>query len=896
MNRVARARLAVLAGCTAALLGSLGLAGPVSASITTHGTAAAGRPGGPSVAIGTGVVPPRGTTDIGVAPANARVPVDVVLKPRNPAALTAFATEVSTPGSALYQHYLRKGQAMATFGPTPGTVRAVRATLTRLGLHVGRTAADAMVIPVTGTIGQYERAFGVRMRAFRLASGAVADANVTAPRLPAATARAVQGIVGLDGLFRLSPSLSRAPRPSRPTVSPSLVSGQAAPCAKATGTGDYTGPEIAQAYDMDPLYNVGDFGGDVNADLVEMAPYNSADITAYQKCYGTSVSVIADALTGGLGSNSTEDEVDIEDLISLAPQIGKIFVYEAPDNLPNGAGYGIITILDEIVGVDNARVISDSWGGCETQAGNAEAAQSEEPLLEMIAAQGQSFFSATGDSGSEECAAGSLGVQDPSSQPFVTAVGGTNLNGLGNPPAVAPSENTWASGGGGISSVWPMQGWQLHSTPGVINKYSTNKLCGAPSGDYCRELPDVSANAGLGYAVYIGNGSGYWWGIDGTSLATPTWAAITALIDASSSSCSKKPVGLFNFDLYKLAASTPEDINDITSGNNANGDPALHGVYPATKGYDQATGLGTPEAANLAQSVCGTNPLWTPQATIPGSYTPGVAPATATSGHTLYVATTNSAGDIIYQSFNGTTWSSVQQVTIDGSPVTTGFSPGIAVSDGKLSVAWTNSSHFIDVSTLSGGTWSSPVVIAGGKAESNHGPALSGSGDDLYAAWKGNSTDNIYLSIYDGSSWSAQQQVTGASTPSRPAVTFFPALAAVIIAWQTSSDTVQYEDFGILGFGGVATVPQAGTNETLAVDVVGNRLYVAWKGHTTDKIFYKWQADDKKIFGTWTGQLTEPAALTDEAVSIAATGPTMYTVWTGQAGLHLWYQFADVPQ
>jgi Pro-kumamolisin, activation domain len=888
------ARMAGLAVTATVTLGAFALAGQGGAAASTHAASAArARPPGGLTVVAPAVVPPPKSTDLGAAPAAAKVHFAVELRPKDPAALSAFATAVSTPGSALYRHYLAKGQAAELFGPTPATVNKVRTALAALGLTPGRTTADRVLIPVTASTARIDSALRTSMHAFRLSGGAVAYANITPLRLPAGIAAAVQAIVGLDGLFRETASLAPGTRPSHRLAAAAGVAGQAEPCAKASAAG-LTGPQIAQAYDMDPLYNEGDFGQGQNADLVELAPFSSSDIGTYQKCYGTHVRVNTIVVESGLGSDAAEDEVDIEDLISLAPRLSNINVYEAPANTPSTSAdvaYGQVAIENTIMEADNARVISDSWGGCETQAGNEEAAAAEEPILAMIASQGQDFFAAAGDSGSQACTAGVLNVADPASQPWVTAVGGTNLNGVGDPPAFAPSETAWSAGGGGISSNWQMPIWQFIGTLGVVNKYSTGAPCKAPPGIYCREVPDVSANAGVSYGMITGNGK--WGPWVGTSIASPTWAAAVALINASSPACVKNPVGFINTALYALAIGPGIYLNDITKGNDANGHASVHGKYPATKGYDLATGLGTPEAANLAWGLCGTSPLWSPETTFAGSYNSGVAPAIAASGHTLYMVTTSSAGDIFYQTFNGAALASTE-VRIGKSPVKTAFSAAIAINDGKPAIAWTASSGAVEVATLSGGKWSAAVVVGRGKALSSRGPALTAGGGFLNVAWKGKSTGNVYISLDTSKGWSAQLKVPGASTSDHPALVYYPPASNIVIAWTTSKNTIKYENLSAFGFGTIATVPQAGTNASPALTVVGTRLYVAWKGRTTDKIFYKWQPD-KKLYGTWSGQLAETAALTREAPSIAASGQTLYTAWLGTSGKHLWYQFADVP-
>ena len=119
---------------------------------------------------------------------------------------------------------------------------------------------------------------------------------------------------------------------------------------------------------------------------MEFATFDANTVADYQKCYGTHVPVDLVSVAGGPGgSPSAEDEVDIEDLASLAPKLTRIDVYEAPNN-----GTGDIDILSAIAKADNARVVSDSWGACETTNPGEPAA--EEPFLAEIAAQVRSAY------------------------------------------------------------------------------------------------------------------------------------------------------------------------------------------------------------------------------------------------------------------------------------------------------------------------------------------------------------------------------------------------------------------------------------------------------------------------------------------------------------------------
>jgi subtilase family serine protease len=399
-----------------------------------------------------------------------------------------------------------------------------------------------------------------------------------------------------------------------------VATGGPQPCsaarAAAPSQAAYTADQIASAYGFSGLYGAGDQGRGQTVALYELEPYASSDISAYQSCYGTHASVSNVLVDGGAGGGPGQGEaaLDIEQVIGLAPQ-ATILVYEGPNSASSAPGSGYYDTWSTLIAQDRARVISASWGQCETLVPASDAA-AEGTLFQEAAAQGQTIFSASGDNGSEDCDHQTgllpdtrLTVDDPSSQPFVSGVGGTTLDSLGP----RPSERVWngggglggllgtatGAGGGGQSSFWAMPSYQS-GAPSFLHVAQSS----------ARETPDVSADAdpNTGYLIYW-NGSGGvsgpsgWQGIGGTSAAAPVWASAIALINASRA-CAGALVGFANPTLYRAAASSySQDFNDVTSGNNdftgTNG-----GRYAAGPGFDMASGLGTPNASALINALC----------------------------------------------------------------------------------------------------------------------------------------------------------------------------------------------------------------------------------------------------------------------------------------------------
>jgi subtilase family serine protease len=566
-------------------------------------------------------------------PAGTRLRVTVTLKPRDPAALAAYARSVSTPGSPDYRRYLSPSAFGRRFGATAAQVNAVRSSLRARGLSPGAVSRGGLSIPLTATAGQLERAFSFGLERVALRGRASSIAASAPPAFAAGAAATVQSVLGLNTSGAPHPLLVRARRSAdtRPLAHGHTGTAGPQPCAAARaaapGQSAYTADQIASAYGFTGLYESGDEGAGITVAVYELEPDDPSDIAAYQSCYGTHATITYVPVDGGTGSGagSGEAALDIENLIGLAPA-ANVLVYQGPNSNSGDPGSGPYDTFSEIINQDRARVITVSWGQCEAALGQPDAL-AENTLFEQATVQGQSIVSASGDSGAEDCDTGGglpqtqAAVDDPSSQPFVTGVGGTSLTALGP----RPTESVWNSGGniindmiqpgaggGGISNFWPMPPVQRDAPPslGVITPLAAGSTCGN-AGGYCREVPDVSADAdpSTGYLVYW-NGSGSvsqqlpgWQGIGGTSGAAPLWAALLTLADASRG-CSTSPVGYADPALYRAAATAyGADFNDVTTGNNdftgTNG-----GRYAATVGYDPVTGLGTPNAVTLAGALC----------------------------------------------------------------------------------------------------------------------------------------------------------------------------------------------------------------------------------------------------------------------------------------------------
>jgi subtilase family serine protease len=634
------------ASCVAA---SIALTGIGFASVG----ASAASVGGPSntssahyVRVGGLPILPAGAQRLGPLAFSTELQVLFVLQPRDPAGLANFVTQVSTPGSPLFHQYLRKGEFSSRFGPTQSAVATVEQSLRAEGLHPGTITPDGLLLPVTASAGRLEAALSIGFEQMRVGSR-VAYANTAAPRLPVAAAHYVYGVVGLDDLYPLQPlsvasakaaasQARHAATKSATHVSPHTSGPQPCSAARTAASefGGVTSNQIASAYEFSPLYSAGDLGAGVKVGLFELEPNYNTDTTTFATCYGitpnvsyTTVGKGPGGKPGGPNSNGEETALDIQQVLGLAPDAA-IDVYEGPNS---NSDAGPLEVYSEMIAPKAGepaapQVISTSWGECElalyqggTGASGSDnsnaAADAENSLFAEAAADGQSVFAAAGDSGSEDCEGevtgqNGLAVDDPGSQPDVTSAGGTSFKSLGPPLTQTVWNSDGGAGGGGISMTWPMPSYQSGAAKSlnVINSASSGTPCKAAKGTYCREVPDVSADAdpNTGVTIYYGGSGGSWTTIGGTSAAAPLWGAVAAILDADPHCTSApgfgKTLGFVNPVLYKVASSYYHTIlDDITSGdNNLNGT----GAYKAGVGFDMASGLGTPIVSGLAAAIC----------------------------------------------------------------------------------------------------------------------------------------------------------------------------------------------------------------------------------------------------------------------------------------------------
>jgi uncharacterized repeat protein (TIGR01451 family) len=244
-----------------------------------------------------------------------------------------------------------------------------------------------------------------------------------------------------------------------------------------------------------------------------------------------------------------------------------------------------------------AKQLSCSWGGGPP-----------EPVAELIflqmAAQGQSFYDAIGDSD-----AFTGPIPFPGESPNITQVGGTTLSTSG-PLGSWVSEKVWNWGGGagtcgGVSTTYSIPVWQ-QGIDMSINQGSTTM----------RNMPDVALTADNIFII-ADNGISEP-GTGGTSAAAPLWAGFTALANQQAVVAGMPPVGFVNPALYTIGKGPifTSCFHDTVIGDNTwAGSPDR---YFAVPGYDLCTGWGTPMGTNLINALL--SPTAQPVFTVVSNY------------------------------------------------------------------------------------------------------------------------------------------------------------------------------------------------------------------------------------------------------------------------------------
>jgi hypothetical protein len=594
-----------------------------------------------------------------------------------------------TGGSPNYHHWLTPEDFGQKFGPSPQDIGQVTNWLQQHGFAVSSVAKSGRWIEFSGTSAQVETAFQTQMRQY-MVQGELHVANATNISIPAALTPVVRGVLSLHN-FHSKPMLQRSHQKTPVTLDRTRPNITASNGFHAVTPGD-----LATIYNLTPLFNGSTSLGTVNGTgqtiaIVAVSNINTTanngvdDVAAFQTAFGLPVhdpTIILNGPDPGIGGASDEASLDVEYSGAIAPNATIDLVVSGGSLTTDPVALSSSFIVDQNL----APIINVSFGICEQGLGSQGNAFWN-ALWEQAAAQGISVFVSSGDTGAAGCdpnigssttaAQGGLGVNGFGSTAFNTAVGGTEFNetvnggiaatfwspanganfasAIGYIPEMVWNEScspttansicqqndffVFASGGGGVSTVWAVPSYQTLNIQGLTG-------AGFPN----RPVPDVSLTAADNHDPYIfcfspdptqpdcqinGNQATFNNLAGGTSFSSPDFAGIMALVDqAAQNPAAGNRQGLANYVLYSLAATESPNFggcnsssqtnpairpgsqcvfNDVTAGSNGipgndtlsafvppeDGDQSGQTGYNAGSGYDPAIGLGSVNATTL---------------------------------------------------------------------------------------------------------------------------------------------------------------------------------------------------------------------------------------------------------------------------------------------------------
>ncbi len=503
-----------------------------------------------------------------------RLRLAISLPLRNRKGLNQLLQQINNPASTNYHRYLTPQEFTDRFGPTPQDYAAVVNFAKSNGLTVTATYPNRTLVDVSSSVATVEKVFHVKLHVYKHPTG---YRDFFAPDSEASVDLNVP-ILHIDGLNNFAlPRPAGLKRKSFSGFSPASGSGP---------NGLLMGSDFRNAYTPGVALN----GAGQIVALFELDGYYTNDIATYESDADLPATLVTNVLVDGYSGaaeqpDDAEVALDIEMVISMATNLAEVVVYEADNNGDTGE---IADLLNRIASDDIANQISSSWLIGDDP--------SFDTAYQQMAAQGQSFFQASGDDGAYYT--GDLDEEEWADDTNITIVGGTTLTMNGSGDSYS-SETVWnwfstgtgtaASGGGTNYNSIPIPAWQSG-----INMQTNG---GSTS---LRNIPDVAMNADNIFVV-ADNGQSEWLG--GTSAASPLWAAFTALANQRAAIFGASPMGFLNPVIYAIGASPGYSANfyDITTGNNTN--DVVGNEYFAVPGYDLCTGWGSPNGTNLLYTL-----------------------------------------------------------------------------------------------------------------------------------------------------------------------------------------------------------------------------------------------------------------------------------------------------
>jgi kumamolisin len=612
---------------------------------------------------------------LGRLPADQVMQLDVVLPLRDPEGLKSFLSEVYDPTSFSYRRFVTPAEFTERFGPTQADYEAVVSFAKANGFEVVGGSRDGMEVQIKGPVSAVEKAFHVSMLTYQHPTE---SRTFYGPDREPTTSLAfpLWHVSGLDNfsiphtmLVKKSDYAQAHGIPEDKVVSHAT-----------TGSGpsaSFLGSDMRAAYYGGTALT----GAGQNLGLLEYYGTDLTDLDTYFSNVGQTNNVPITLLStdgtstsclytrAGGDCDDTEQTLDMTQAIGMAPGLASLVMYIGSTDTAIISAMTTHSPLPTTIGC--------SWGWTPADASTLD------PYFEKMAAQGQNFFAASGDSSTWSKSNEAWPADDAN----VVSVGGTDLT-TASAAGAWKSETAWVDSGGGISPDGiAIPSWQ--AAPGVIN--SSNK-----GSTTLRNGPDVSANANFTFYTCADQTACLANEYGGTSFATPMWAGYIALANQQLANNGDSTIGFINPTIYAenesggaLTSAYTTDFHDISSGTS--------GSYSAVTGYDLVTGWGSPNGTGLINALAPTSQ--TPAFTLGASPT-AVSVAVGSSGKST-ITTAVSGG-----------FDAAIGLSASGMPagVTATFSPTSIAAPGS----GTSSLTLAVASTTTAGTYTITVTGTGG--------------------------------------------------------------------------------------------------------------------------------------------------------------------------------------
>jgi kumamolisin len=490
----------------------------------------------------------------------------------------------------------------ARYFPTRETWSQVSRWASARGYTVETESVTHLTVYAHAPVSRIERDFSMKFSRLVEADGAERTSSIEPVVIPDEIALSVSHVSGLNPHLR--------PRAGQ-SVTVTLI---------AEGGFVHLSPKtVAQ------VYGAADVGLDGTGQTLVVlggGRINGADLTAFWTRCGLPTTLAQfteiDPYPDYLARDASEETKDVEWASAMAPNAKILYISTiGPERVTD-------ILLERLETDSTIHQMTVSYGLCEASYEQAHSTPGDSQSYLTLAAAGITTFAASGDAGSNADfvngvlgknayyqPGGALAPNYPASDPYVTGVGGTAVGFtttsgtdytlpyregawcLPDPPLSAhagePPNYDFAASTGGVSLFFQRMSWQ-----------TGHPLLSGPM----RTVPDIAAIAAGSPIPYACYGGGAETTFGGTSLSSPVWAGLCALINEAREKAGLAPVGLLGPRIYQLIGTGAFNAMTVGSQNGAVfTSTSTNGAYGVGKDYNLVSGLGSPNFPALLAAL-----------------------------------------------------------------------------------------------------------------------------------------------------------------------------------------------------------------------------------------------------------------------------------------------------